>query len=457
MNGIGKPARAGWRRGRVAGRRALTASCAAALGLLAMAPAAAYDFWKVGAGRADFQAAGRYDLAGIPWAAQAGNPLVYDFGDMGLGTGFLSGVGLDVATINAAATGAGDAWETWANISFGDASGMVDSAPVRLLFDGTAGKAGAETRGVAAGVTERTFAEIVFYSVPAVGGAWTAENFQWTLMHELGHVIGLDDLYLPHNEEFVDHPVAGTDRPDLREPACQDNVMDRYNSASGPGNCTAAVSDYSKAPTTLIDNDEIAGAAWLWGSPFNQIVTGSLGTQWLPGVLSREVLPHHGDEAGNDGWWTYRGSISTPGDEPCIGIEFPGFEDWAMTTFPQVPIRFDGDLFGNGVQQVCLEASGWVGNFELKMKSKYTTEDHVSAILKFNFGDQRLDLFNQTPDQSGLTFAALDDTHASWAMLFGPRAVPEAGTLALLAAALAGGLVWVPSRRRPVRQCMADT
>lgn len=439
-----------------AGRRAWVVSCVAALASLAAAPAAAYDFWKVGAGRADFQAAGRYDLAGIPWAAQAGNPLVYDFGNMAIGTGFLSGVGLDVATLNTAATSAGDAWESWANISFGDASGVLNDSKVRLLYDSTVGKVGAETRGVAAGVSERTFAEIVFYGAPATGVAWTAENFQWTLMHELGHVMGLDDLYFTYPEEFVDHPVAGTNLPDLREAACQDNVMDRYNSASS-GNCATSVSDYGQAPTTIIDNDEIAAAAWLWGSPFNQIVTGRLGAQWLPAVDARAVLPHHGDQAGSEGWWTYRGSISTPGDEPCIGIEFPGFEDWAMTTFPQVPIRFDGDLFGNGVQQVCLEASGWVGNFELRMKSKYTTEDHVNAILKFNFGDQRLDLFNLEPDQSGLTFAALDDTHASWAMLFGPRAVPEAGTLALIAAALAGGLARVPSRRRLVRHGMAET
>lgn len=394
----------------------------------------AYGLWRMGAGRADFQAANRYDLAGVPWKAQPGNPVIYDFGNIAFSNDFLTAVGLDLEQLNVAVINAGNFWEQWGNVSFGDASGELSTAMVKLGFEARTGVdvPYAATVGEPAGVTERTSADILFRNTASATAAWTAENFQWTLTHELGHVLGIDDLYLRYAEEFVDHPVAGNDLPDLREIGCQDNVMDRVNT-SRHGNCAdGAVNDYSKPPTTFIDNDEIAALAWLWGSPYNQIVTGRLDDHWNA-ADGRDILPHHGDQDG--GWWTYRGTIDTPGDEPCIVIDFPGFQDYVMTTFPAVPVRFDGDLHGDGSQQICLTTSNWSGNFELRMKSSLPTEGYVDAVLRFDQSVGRIDRFFAQPAPSALTFTAIDDNRAVWAQLFGPVRIPEPAGLALLAAA----------------------
>ncbi len=422
---------------------------------VAAVDAHAYGLWRYGAGRADFQAAGRYDLDGVPWKAQTGNPVIYDFGDIAFSNDFLTAVGLDLDQLNFAVINAGNFWEQWGNISFGDASGDMNTAMVKLGFEAGTGAnvPYAATAAEPAGVTERSSVDILFRNLANPGVAWTADNFQWTLTHELGHVLGLDDLYLRYAEEFVDHPVAGNDLPDLREIGCRDNVMDRVNT-SKPGICTDGdVNDYSKPSTTIIDNDEIAALAWLWGSPYNQIVTGRLDDRWND-LDGRNTLPHHGDQDG--GWWTYRGTIDTPGDEPCITIDFPGFQDYVMTTFPVVPVRFDGDFDGDGSQQVCIEASNWAGNFELRMKSSITNEGRVAAVLNFAQSAGRVDSFIATADPNGRTFTELGDTRAVWANLFGPVRIPEPAGLALLAA------TWIAAatrlRRRAVnrRRAPAD-
>lgn len=416
---------------------------------IATLDAHAYSLWQFGAGRADFQTAGRYDLTGVPWQAEAGNPTIYDFGDIAVSDDFLTASGLGLDQINTAIVNAGSFWEQWANVSFGAAS--VDTnivGKIRLGFEPRVDTPGnaipyAATYGELPGVVVREHADILFRSTAAAGVPWTPENFQWTLMHELGHVLGLGDLYLPTAEEFVDHPVAGKDLPDLREIGCQDNVMDRVNT-SQHGNCAdGAVNDYSKPPTTFIDNDEIAALAWLWGSPYNQIVTGRLDDRWTD--YTRAVLPHHGDQDG--GWWTYRGTIDTPGDEPCIVIDFPGFQDYVMTTFPAVPVRFDGDLHGDGSRQICLMASNWSGNFELRMKSSLPTEGYVDAVLRFDQSVGRIDRFFAQPAPSALTFTAIDDNRAVWAQLFGPVRTPEPSGLALLVAACLAGWSAAGGRR----------
>ncbi len=194
----------------------------------------AYGLWEYGAGRADFQAANRYDVNGVPWKAQAGNPVIYNFGDIAFSNDFLTAVGLDLEQLNFAVINAGNFWEQWGNISFGDASGEMNTAMVKLGFEAGTGAdvPYAATQSEPAGVTERSSVDILFRNLASPGVAWTAENFQWTLTHELGHVLGIDDLYLTYPEEFVDHPVAGNDLPDLREIGCQDNVMDRVNTTN---------------------------------------------------------------------------------------------------------------------------------------------------------------------------------------------------------------------------------
>jgi hypothetical protein len=185
----------------------------------------AYALWEYGAGRADFQAGGRYDVNGVPWQAQFGNPTIYDFGNIGFSVSFLEGTGLDADQFEAAVVNAGNFWEQWANVSFGGVTLEVDTAMVKLGYDDAAAYNAATY--MRTDVAELTSTDIIFRSVAGGNVAWTPENFQWTLTHELGHVLGLNDLYLASSEEFVDHPVAGNDRPDLREIGCQDNVMDR--------------------------------------------------------------------------------------------------------------------------------------------------------------------------------------------------------------------------------------
>ena len=438
-NCVGRPRRnsSGWRHVLLAAGVMVTAI-----------DAHAYGLWEYGAGRADFQAANRYDVNGVPWKAQAGNPVIYNFGDIAFSNDFLTAVGLDLEQLNFAVINAGNFWEQWGNISFGDASGEMNTAMVKLGFEAGTGAdvPYAATQSEPAGVTERSSVDILFRNLASPGVAWTAENFQWTLTHELGHVLGIDDLYLTYPEEFVDHPVAGNDLPDLREIGCQDNVMDRVNTAKHGVCSDPNVNDYSKPPTTIIDNDEIAALAWLWGSPYNQIVTGRLDDHWNA-ADGRDTLPHHGDQDG--GWWTYRGTINSPGDEPCITIDFPGFQDYVMTTFPAVPVRFDGDFDGDGSQQVCIEASNWAGNFELRMKSSIATEGRVAAVLNFNQSVGRVDAFVAVADPNGRTFSEVSDTRTVWAQLFGPMRTPEPAGLALLAAA------WIAARILPRKRSAA--
>ena len=175
----------------------------------------AYGLWEYGAGRADFQAANRYDVNGVPWKAQAGNPVIYNFGDIAFSNDFLTAVGLDLEQLNFAVINAGNFWEQWGNISFGDASGEMNTAMVKLGFEAGTGAdvPYAATQSEPAGVTERSSVDILFRNLASPGVAWTAETVQWTLTHELGHVLGIDDRYLTYPEQSGYHPVAGRDLP----------------------------------------------------------------------------------------------------------------------------------------------------------------------------------------------------------------------------------------------------
>jgi hypothetical protein len=129
--------------------------------------------------------------------------------------------------------------------------------------------------------------------------AWNPTNFEWTLKHELGHVLGLRDMYpdfagAPYAEDFVDHPLAGNPNPFhngnlAADDGRRDNLMDRYRTTSN---------DYSMDPQTNLDNDEIAGTTWIWGGKYNQIVTGDLVAAWDgPNNSVRRIEEHHNARA----------------------------------------------------------------------------------------------------------------------------------------------------------------
>jgi hypothetical protein len=406
------------------------------LGLLIGAtatPSFGYGFYQYGNGRKDYGDAGRYDLLGTMFPSQANS--IYDFGNIG-GFNFtdpnLPAFFQNVANVTTAVVNAGNAWEPWANINFGNALGNIGTGLVNLRFINTVNGnplIGAYTWGfqhphldeiTGLNVTNN-YAEIVFGREPQAGVAWNADNFQWIAFHELGHVLGLrdlyDDQYTPLAEEFVDHPVDKTkptpDRPAGfgPEPGARgysDNVMfqNRFDGV-----------DYSKPSQTIVDNDEIAGLTWLWSSSYNQIVTGELSNAW--NGARRGAVEHHGDEpAGPLKTWTYRGSIvtSVSGVKPYVDIEFPGYipSPNEVTGYPNTT-TWTCQKRTDNLNIVRCEAgtAGWTGNFKLKLESEFSDERRVRAWV--NGGQE--DKFVLPINTQGLVDGS---QNRSWPVVFGP-------------------------------------
>jgi cold shock CspA family protein len=385
------------------------------LGLSMANTAYGYGFYQYGNGRADL--ATRYEtIAGTTlWTAPAGNPVTFDFGNIG---GFAADPNLPAlfTTVDAttAVVNAGNAWEPWANVTFGNALGAAGTGLVRLQFDNNKAE-GAGALGFQATGAAQTYATITFGKQAPGGVAWNADNFQWTMMHELGHVLGLDDLYVDYTEEFVDHPVPGNALPDRPagfgpEPGARgyaDNVMFQ-NRLDGV--------DYSKASQTIIDNDEIAAVAWLWGSPYNQIVTGDLATSWNA-QGGRDTEEHHGDQNNPPGWWDYRASIVTAGaGKPYIDLDFMGYEQFLATTYPNAAVTYGGNQ-GGTIERFIIDEVGWTGNLELFVKSEFTQERRINAWVTGG----RTDMFTLAPNLAGLTFQGGNQ----WAQVFGPVPLPN--------------------------------
>lgn len=427
---------------------------AAALGIVAIlaAPSAfGYTFYEYGAGRADYR--DRYDFPGTMWPGQAG-VLTYDFGNIGAFATLPPG--LNVGSVETAAKTAGNAWEQWAYLNIGDTLGAAGTGNIRLSYDSS--KQGAFTEGYGfGGGGGHLYANIVFGEKTGSGAAWDARNFEWTLMHELGHAFGVHDLYkysdIPagFNEDFVDHGLncatspCRDDSAPFGDASRRDNVMDRYRFDS---------IDYSLAPQTVIDNDEIAAISWLWGGKYNQIVSGDLNANWDGAYRWREIADHHGGEfsprGGGKGWWTYWGSFAPGTSGPCVTLDFAGYLDyqgWALsdrTIFPDAKFTYAGNQGGNA-ERFCIEEPDWVGNFILSLKSTVTVERHIDAVLHYDpaGGSGRVDRFILAPEIEGRVFQDWGNDRAYFAQVFGP--VPEPGTLWLLIGGVVGA--WAACRR----------
>ncbi|MGH7175876.1 MAG: hypothetical protein ACREJC_00720, partial [Tepidisphaeraceae bacterium] len=410
--------------------RLLIGAVSAALPALWLAAdAKGYGYYRYGNGRADFNS--RYDLAGNSYPGQ-GNANIYAFGQIDGFTGAqLTSMGLTAAQVNTSVGSASDAWEQYLNISITNTTAANGTGNL-LRFVSVAGN-GASTLGYQH--TGNNWTELRFgVNGPSAGVPWNPTNFAWTLKHELGHALGLRDMYpdfagAPYAEDFVDHPVPGNPNPFhngnlAANDGRRDNLMDRYRTTSN---------DYTLAPQTDIDNDEIAGGAWVWGSPYNQIVTGDLQAQWTStsgaGNVVRITEEHHGDQptnAGGLGWWDYRGNIKSGGeDKPHIDLDFNGYDNYTYFLYDD-----DGNVpsvthiaLGGTIHRFEIDEAGWGGNFELFVHSTISEEGRISAAI---LGGARMDTFNMAPSDTGLDFAGGN----TWAQVFGP--IPEPGSFALM-------------------------
>ncbi|NOX09529.1 MAG: hypothetical protein GXP22_08605 [Gammaproteobacteria bacterium] len=368
----------------------------------------AYGFYKYGNGRADF--AVDYDLQGIMYPAQSigGSPAsIYNFGDIGVSSSSLP-TGLTTAIVNNGLMNATNMWASWANISFGNTSGAANTGLIRLNFNNS--QTGAETTGYGA-TSNPGFTNMVFGGQPDANVAWNADNFQWILTHELGHALGLDDLYVPftYTEEFIDHSLDGNNIPQRDAKGLQDNVM-HENLYTG--------TDYTMPSQSIIDDDEIAGLTWLWGSEFNQIVSGDLATSWNTDN-GRDTKAHHGDQASNPlGQWDYRISIKPGGSlNPYIRLDFAGLENFDYTIFGgSKPDITHTDAHIDNIHTFVIQEAGWGGNILFSAQSKYAKEQRIDAVL---LGGGQVDDFNLTTNFTGLTF----DDVSQWGQVFGPSSV----------------------------------
>ncbi|MBI5706594.1 MAG: PEP-CTERM sorting domain-containing protein [Armatimonadetes bacterium] len=406
------------------GRLAWLTACGAVL----CGQALGFGVFTLTAGRKDY--ANRYDVAGQLMYAGQSNANTYAFGKWAAFNALPPNV--TNAMVTSALSTATNTWSQWANVSY-DNSGLnaAGTGLLRLRYDSTKATGAHAYAFVGGTAGEVGYAEIVYGVRPQAGVNWNATNFAWTMMHEMGHTLGLVDLYENQTEDFADHPINENANPNLTASSTQDNVMHRYNNGNNYGN----------DPTTGIDNDEIFGVSYLWGSNTSQIFTGELAAAFN-GNGRRGSANHHGQQTA--GWWTYRGTFGSYllTEKPYVDIDFLGYTgDFTGSILSDEAAAWEyvGNQ-GGGVERFRVNKAGIKGNFILKLKSRYLQERRVDA--KVVTGGNGVS-FTLAPNLNGLTYEQNILGGRSFAKVYGP--VPEPSAIAVLGI---GCLAFLRRRRR---------
>jgi hypothetical protein len=226
-------------------------------------------------------------------------------------------------------------------------------------------------------------------------------SFAYTALHEWGHVLGLGDLYsIDHNgdaaggtfegEDFIDHGLPALDPLDTFGKG--DNVMQKFG-------------------VRELDNDERAGAQWLWGAlgP-DSIVTGELKAR-AEGFNANETASHHGANT-----WHYRGtsSVAAPGGGTVVTI----FATGATVIRDVGPGDWAGQIMDDRV--IFTSQAGYAGNFEFEIDST-----NPEGLINARIADNTTTDFTETP-RAGFQF---------YPQVYGPiaRPIPEPASVVLLA------------------------
>jgi hypothetical protein len=376
-----------------------------ALGLMDIPTAQAYALYAYGAGYKD-RGSLEYDPVVAPVWAWNTRTLTYRFD-----TSVLGGLGYtntDITTLTGKVQDQLKTWDPWGSFSFPAAPVENGERILFKFFDNATECSGSNTDN---GTTQQ-------HSTVNLGarcrnsdgsvtrkftdGADLTNLFGTIALHEVGHVLGLGDLYGPAiagrpqgpYEDFVDHGLNQRRAP----------------SAVGKND------DIMQTLDGIIDNDEIAGVTWGWGEQFNQIVTGRLGVLDGFGVTTQNQ--HHGPDQNPPETWYYRGTVETANASitiDAVGAYAAGAVDpgvWTTQIFPD-HVVFTG-------------APAPHGNFEFFVKSK-NREGFIKAQVDTS-------LFDLAIDPSGLVHSVVSGVE-HWPVVYGP--VPEPSPFALIATGLA--------------------
>lgn len=379
-------------------------------------PSFGYGLLRYGTGRADYAANGYYAAPHGTWPGQSSN-LTYNFGKVGADTSVLP-TGVTANMVLTAYQFAANQWSQYANITVDTSSlGAANTGILRFDHDTNVNN-GAYALPYNWNNSGNNFGTVFIGKNPGAGATWNQTNLNWIVAHEMGHMLGLRDMYQDfaggaYAEDFVDHLVAGSANPqrDGADPfgdnSRRDNIMDRYRYTSN---------NYALQPQSVIDNDEIAGVTWLWGGPQNQIVTADFPTSYLGGRLVLDSEVAHGDQVANGGpgWWDYRVSFKAGGNtKPYVDLEFPGYNTFTHTIRGAGNPAVTHTDLGNDIHRFEVQQAGWSGNLELYVKSDFTTERRVRSWVS---GGGQTDSFVLPIEQEGLARSG-----NNWAVVFGPQ------------------------------------